>query len=288
MKGITLVQLRAVDAVARHGHFGRAAEASAISQPALSVQVRDLETSLGAPLFERGPRGAALTPLGAAVLQRARGVLRGVDEIGEIARAASGGLSGRLRLGVIPTIAPYLLPAALAAIRARWRDLEVAVRETTTAGLIEALGRGEIDAAVLALPVSEPGLEEAPLLDEPFVLVRPEGEPEPLGVPVDRLLLLEEGHCLRDQALAVCGMGRSSGLDAAGLGTLVQMVGAGLGVTLIPRMAVGVETRAAPVAVSALPGVGRTVGMVWRRATPLGDALREVAGVVGEAASARP
>ena len=284
MKGITLVQLRALDAVARHGHFGRAAEVLAISQPALSVQIRGLEARLGAPLFERGPRGATLMPLGASVLERARAVLRGVDEIGEIARAAAGGLSGRLRLGVIPTVAPYLLPDALGAIRARWPGLEVSVRETMTHGLVEALLGGSLDAALVALPVSEPALEEVPLFEERFVLVRPKGEPEMAGVPVDRLLLLEEGHCFRDQALAVCGVGRSAGLDAASLGTLVQMVGAGLGVTLIPQMAVGVETRAAPVAVSALPGVGRTVGMVWRRATPLGDALREVAEVVGDIA----
>ena len=288
---ITLRQLRSVDALARHGHFGRAAEATSISQPALSVQIRDLEAHLGAPLFERGPRGATLTAFGASVAERARAVLRGVDEIAEMGRAEAG--MHRLRLGAIPTIAPYLVPRAIRSLRARWPDLDIELRETMTRTLIADLAAGSIDAAIVALPVSEPSLEEVPLFEEPFVLVRPEGEDGPAPAPAElarmRLLLLEEGHCFRDQALSVCsvGPGRARpGLDGTTLATLVQMVAAGLGVTLIPRMAVEVETRGAAVTLTELapPGPSRRVGMIWRRRTPLAGYLREVAEAIRAAA----
>ena len=286
---ITLRQLRYFEAVARHGHFGRAAEASGVSQPALSVQIQALEGALGAPLFERGPRRVSLTGFGEVFSAGARRILREVDALGDLARASRGGLSGRLRLGVIPTVAPYLLPRIVGAVSAEWPVLDLTIRETLTPALIEALAEGTLDAAILALPASEPALEEADLLSEAFVLVRPAAEadqpvPDPGALARMRLLLLEEGHCFRDQALAVCegGARERHGLDGSALSTLVQMVGAGLGVTLIPEMAVPVEAQAAPVCVQRFPepAPGRRVGLAWRRASPLAEPLRRVAEVL--------
>lgn len=295
MKNVTLKQLRYVDALARHGHFGRAADICAVSQPALSVQIRDLEADLGLPLFERGSRQARLTAFGEDFVTRARAILQAVDELGELARAARNRLAGRLRLGVIPTIAPYLLPAILARLTAQHGDLDVHVRETVTPRLIEELSDGRIDAAIVALPVSEPAFTEVPLFEEHLVLVRPRDQshlpaPGRAALRDMRLLLLEEGHCFRDQALSFCNLGAAQprdGLDGSSLSTLVQMVGSGIGVTLIPEMAVPVETRSAPVAVARFqpPEPARTVGMIWRRTNPLADQLHEVAEIVRASAS---
>jgi LysR family hydrogen peroxide-inducible transcriptional activator len=289
MNSLSLRQLRYVEALARHGHFGRAAEDCAISQPALSMQVRALEEALGAPLFERGGRTVRPTPLGEAFVERARAILRAVDDLGDLARAAGGRLAGRVRLGVIPTVAPYLLPRILAALPAEAPGLDLQVRETVTPRLVRDLGEGRLDAALVALPLSEPALAEVALFSETFVLIRPEGEagrpvPSAEALATMRLLLLEEGHCFRDQALAVCGgAGRPREvLEGSALTTLVQMVQAGIGVTLIPEMAVAVETRAARVAVDRFPppAPARTIGMVWRRTSPLAPALARLAGVV--------
>lgn len=298
MNNLTLKQLRYFEALARHGHFGRAAEACAISQPALSVQIKELERTLGTALFERGPREVRLTPFGEDVALRVRGILRGVEELGELARAAGEGLTGRLRLGVIPTIAPYLLPAILRAVSRRHAGLELHVRETVTPRLIEELEGGRLDAAILALPVSEPWLTEVALFSEDMVLVRPVADaaapvPDREALRHMRLLLLEEGHCFRDQALSFCNMPAArprEGSDGSSLSTLVQMVAAGIGVTLIPEMAVPVETRSAAVSVArfAAPEPSRTVGMVWRRTSPLADRLTEIAATVREAGAASP
>ncbi len=294
MKNLTLRQLRYFEALARHGHFGRAAAACSISQPALSVQIRDLEADLGAPLFERSARQVRLTALGEACLSRVRTILRGVDELEDIARAAQSDLVGRLRLGVIPTIAPYLLPRLFGRLAETHAGLDVHIRETLTPRLIQELHDGRIDAAILALPVSEPGLQEIALFNEAFVLVRPEteeGKPVPDGEALQkmRLLLLEEGHCFRDQALSFCKMNAAvprEGLDGSSLTTLVQMVGAGLGVTLIPEMAVRVETRSAAVSVSHFnaPQPSRSVGMIWRTSSPLSEKFLGIAEAVREAA----
>ncbi|MGP6087864.1 LysR substrate-binding domain-containing protein [Antarctobacter jejuensis] len=295
MKNLTLRQLRYFEALARHGHFGRAAAACSISQPALSVQIRDLEADLGAPLFERSARQVRLTALGEACRDRVQTILRGVDELEDIARAAQNELVGRLRLGVIPTIAPYLLPRLFCRLSETHVGLDIHIRETLTPRLLQELHEGRIDAAILALPVSEPGLEEVALFDESFVLVRPEsdaGKPVPDGEALQkmRLLLLEEGHCFRDQALSFCNMNAAvprDGLDGSSLTTLVQMVGAGLGVTLIPEMAVPVETRSAAVAVShfTAPQPSRTIGMVWRTSSPLSEKFLRIAETVQEAAA---
>ena len=296
MTNLTLRQLRYVDALARHGHFGRAAEACAVTQPALSMQVRELEEALGAALFDRTGRGLRPTAFGEAFVERARDILRAVDDLGDLARAAQGGMVGRLRLGVIPTVAPYLLPGIVAAFARLAPGLELGLRETVTPVLIGELGAGRLDAAIVALPVSEPGLTEVPLFAEPFVLVRPAAEagrpvPGPEGLRTMRLLLLEEGHCFRDQALSFCALnpGRPREiLDGSSLATLVQMVAAGLGVTLLPAMALPVETRAAAVSVArfADPQPARTIGMVWRRASPLDAQFRRMAGALRDLAPA--
>ncbi|WP_102108731.1 hydrogen peroxide-inducible genes activator [Oceaniglobus roseus] len=297
MANITLKQLRYFEALARHGHFGRAAEASSISQPALSTQIRELEANLGVLLFERGPRQVRLTPFGEDFAIRVRDILQRVDELDDLARIAQGGLSGRLRIGVIPTVAPYLVTTMIASLTGAWPGLDVHVRETMTPRLIDEIARGSLDTAIVALPVSEPALVETPLFTEPFVLVRPEAErgrpmPERERLHEMRLLLLEEGHCFRDQALSFCDMPAAAGrhgLDASTLSTLVRMVGAGIGVTLLPEMAVAAETRGAPVVVGRFPAPEpeRTLGLVWRRTTPLAAQLQRVAEVLGAAMGAR-
>jgi LysR family hydrogen peroxide-inducible transcriptional activator len=293
MNKISMRHLRYFEALAQHGHFGRAAEACAISQPALSLQMKELEDLLGAPLIERGPRQIRLTSLGEAFALRARDILRAVDELGDLARASFSPLTGRLRLGVIPTVAPYLLPVVIKTLAARFPGLDLRPREAVTQKLVEDLIEGRLDAAIVALPVSEPTLFEQALFDEEFVLVRPIEDaakpvPNPDMLREMRLLLLEEGHCFRDQALSFCKMSSSVPRDlreGSSLSTLVQMVGAGIGVTLIPQMAVAIETRSASVSVVALSQYrpSRTIGMVWRRTNPLADQLTHVAGLVREA-----
>lgn len=296
MNNITLKQLRYVDALARHGHFGQAAEVCAVTQPALSMQIKELEEGLGARLFERGARQVRLTGLGEEFVARARDILRAVDELSDVARTRRDGPGGRLRLGVIPTIAPYLLPRLIRDLAERYPGVDLQVRETQTERLIAELTEGRLDTALVALPVSEPSLDEVALFSEGFVLVRSEAEadrpvPSPEALPDMQLLLLEEGHCFRDQALEVCGLrggARRAGFDGSSLSTLVQMVGAGIGVTLIPEMAVAVETRGAPVAIQRFEGArpARTVGMIWRRTSPLAGDLRELAEVVRQSAEA--
>ncbi|MFT3690278.1 hydrogen peroxide-inducible genes activator [Paenirhodobacter sp.] len=290
MTSISMKHLRYFLALSRQGHFGRAAEDCAISQPALSLQIKELEEILGAPLIERGGRRIRLTPLGTALAERARRILREVEELSDLARVSRGGFTGPLRLGVIPTVAPYLLPRLIKALAAHHPGLEPRPREAVTGKLIQGLMEGGLDAALVALPVSEPALTEWPLFEEEFVLVRPAtdaGKPAPgaEGLRMMRLLLLEEGHCFRDQALSFCHMSPTVARDmmeGSSLATLVQMVGAGIGVTLIPEMAIGIETRSADVSIARLPEPrpGRTIGMVWRRSTPLAEQLAQVAATV--------
>ena len=296
MTNITFRQLRFVDALARFRHFGLAAEACSVTQPALSMQIKALEESLGAKLFERGARQVRLTGLGEEIATRARDILRAVGELEDVARTRRDGPGGRLRLGVIPTIAPYLLPRLIRDLGARYPCVDLQLRETQTERLIGELRDGRLDTALVALPVSEPGLTEVALFSEGFVLVRPAAEagrpvPSPAALPDMQLLLLEEGHCFRDQALEVCGLrtgARHAGLDGSSLSTLVQMVGAGLGVTLIPEMAVGVETRGASVAVQRFETTrpARTVGMIWRSTSALAAELHDLAEVVRQSAEA--
>lgn len=287
MKGLTLRHLRYFVALAEQGHFGRAAEVCAISQPALSVQMKELEAIVGAPLIERGARQIRLTSLGEGLAGRAREILRSVEDLDGFVRAAQAPFSGVLRIGVIPTIAPYLLPALIRTMGARYPDLDLRPREAITQTLIRDLGEGLLDLAIVALPISESGLHEEPLFDEEFVLVRPRAEaaapvPSAEGLLEMRLLLLEEGHCFRDQALAFCTPARVASrefMEGSSLTTLVQMVGAGIGVTLIPEMAVATETRLADVAVARLPAPRprRTIGLIWRNSSPMADQFLQVA-----------
>ncbi len=290
MINITLRQLRYFEALARHRHFGRAAEACAISQPALSMQIKEMVDALGGVLVERNARQVTLTKFGEELAQRVRDILRSVDELADFARASRDLLVGRLRVGMIPTIAPYLLPKVIANLKRMHPELDIHVREALTAKLIQELAEGRLDTAIVALPVSEPSLTEVALFTEHFLLVRP-GEDAEKPVPgIDglrdmRLLLLEEGHCFRDQALAFCNMQSSPPrevLDASSLSTLVQMVSAGIGVTFIPEMAVAVETRSAPVSVARLKDLQptRTVGMVWRKTSPLARQLLQISEAV--------
>jgi LysR family hydrogen peroxide-inducible transcriptional activator len=293
---ITLRQLGYFDALARHSHFGRAAASCAITQPALSMQIKELEEGLGAVLIERGARQIRLTKFGEEAALRVRGILRSVDELGDLARASRDRLAGRLRIGMIPTIAPYLLPAVIGHLTRTHPELDIHVRETLTSTLIQELAEGRLDAAIVALPVSEPSLTEVALFAENFLLVRPgreEGTPAPSSETLRemRLLLLEEGHCFREQALSFCNTQSSMPrevLDASSLSTLVQMVGAGMGVTLIPEMAVAVETRSASVSVTRFkkPQPSRTIGMIWRKTSPLTAQLVQISEVVCLAADA--
>src|ERR1700751_3554757 len=290
MINVTLRQLRYFDALARQGHFGRAAEACSISQPALSMQIREMEQALGGALLERSARQVALTQFGEELIRRVRDILRSVDELGDFARASQDRLAGRLRVGMIPTIAPYLWPKVIENLARIHPEIDIHVRETLTPKLIQEVAEGRLDTAIVALPVSEPSLTAVALFTENFLLVRP-GVDEKTPVPSHerlremRLLLLEEGHCFRDQALAFCNMQSSPPrevLDASSLSTLVQMVGAGIGVTLIPEMAVEVETRSASVSVARFknPQPSRTIGMVWRKTSPLARQLLQISEAV--------
>lgn len=296
MNNLTIKQLRYFEALAHHGNFGRAADACAISQPALSMQIREMEEALGSALFERGARQVRLTHFGEQFSARAREILRAVDELGDLARAARDRLAGRLRIGVIPTIAPYLLPTIIGDLMRSNADLDLHIRETVTPNLIHDLTEGRLDTAIVALPVSEPSLTEVALFTEDFVLVRPAEDhgkpvPSPDMLRNMQLLLLEEGHCFRDQALSFCSLERARPrelMDGSSLTTLVQMVSAGIGVTLIPDMAVRVETRLASVSIARFPdpAPSRSIGMIWRRTSPLASQLLQISQIVAQSARA--
>ena len=296
MINLTLKQFRYFEALARHRHFGRAADACAISQPALSMQIIELEKTLGTPLFERTARKVQLSHFGEAFSLRVREILRSVDELEELALASQNRLVGRLRIGVIPTIAPYLLPTLISKLTAMNGEIDIHVRETVTPNLIQEVMAGRLDTAIVALPISEPSLREVALLSEDFVLVRPSKDaalpvPDRENLREMRLLLLEEGHCFRDQALSFCNVPSAQPremLDASSLSTLVQMVSAGIGITLIPQMAVPVETRMRAVSVARFAGEqpSRLIGMIWRKTSPLTKQLLQIAEVVREAAGA--
>lgn len=290
MAEFTLKQLRYFEALARHLHFGNAADVCAITQPALSMQIKDLEAILGEPLFDRSGRQVKLTNFGMEFALRTRDILRATDDLADLARATGDTLSGRLRLGIIPTVAPYLLPTLIGNLQSSYPGVDLNIRETLTPRLIQEVSDGKLDTAIVALPIDEPNFQEIPLFTEDFVLVRPIGDadkptPAPAALRDMKLLLLEEGHCFRDQALSFCSVPTVrpwEGLDGSSLSTLVQMVGANMGVTLLPEMAIAVEGRAAPVAISCFPvnPPNRTIGMIWRRSNPLSQRFAQVAEVV--------
>jgi len=289
----TLRQLEYAVAVADHGNFHEAAAACAVSQPGLSAQLRELERQLGVRLFERDRRGVLITREGEAVVARARALLVATDELVEAAHVISRPLSGELRLGVIPTVAPYLLPEVLPAVRRKFADLRLLLREDQTARLTEQLDQGKLDLLLLALEAPLGNAATLPLFRDPFVVAVPRGhrlakkpvlsQREVGGADV---LLLEEGHCLRDQTLEVC---RQLGAHAAGdfragsLATLIQMVVGGLGITMLPSLCLEVETRRErSLAVRRLrrPVPFRTIGLAWRRTSPRAEEFRQLAGAL--------
>ncbi len=288
---ITLRQLRYLAALARHRHFGRAAEDCAISQPALSMQVRELEREIGAKLVERRPGEITLTDAGTEVAQRATRILTAVSDLVDFVRHRDL-LSGRLALGIIPTLAPYVLPLLLPRLQAQYPQLRLEVRETQTKMLLAELTGGEIDCAMLALPVNAAEVETLRLFDDRFLLAMPAAEALPahsrVGIEdVDqrRLILLEEGHCLRDQALAFCATKRRDppvGLGATSLATVMQMVANGYGVTLLPEVAVDAEARDTRVKLLHFsePQPGRSIGLAFRRVSPRRNDIEQLGKVI--------
>jgi LysR family transcriptional regulator, hydrogen peroxide-inducible genes activator len=296
---ITLRQLRYLSALAKHGHFGRAAEACAVTQPALSMQIRDLERTLGVAVVERRPGDVMLTDIGREIARRAEDVLTASRDLVDFARHRSGLLTGRLTLGVIPSLAPYLLPRILPLLQTRFPELQLELRETQTRQLIEDIKSGALDAAMLALPLGEPDIDTIALFEDLFLLAVPASDPRAEAIRVaaadidqSRLILLEDGHCLRDQALAFCASAarrNASGASgtvfgASSLTTVMQMVAGGYGVTLIPQIAADVEKRDERVKFLRLenPQPGRSIGLAFRRTSPrkpdfaaLGDVVKE-------------
>ncbi|KAJ56746.1 LysR family transcriptional regulator [Actibacterium mucosum KCTC 23349] len=276
---ITLRQLTYFTALARTGHFGRAAAECHVSQPALSTQIKELEVELGTRLVERQPRRAVLTPAGHDLLRHAETVLADMRALETQARRAQG-LSGRLTLGVIPTIAPYLLPVALPLLRARNVTLDLRVHEATTERLVRALEEGHLDTAILATPVPGDAMTSLPIADDRFLLagtadaVARVGEAvKPRDLDPNRLLLLDDGHCLADQALDVCAMRRPQtrvDMAASSLGTLCGLVAEGFGVTLLPELAIPREVAGNPkLALRRFSGEepGRGIALVCRHRT---------------------
>ena len=277
---VSIKQLRYFSAVAQTGHFGMAAEQCSVTQPALSMQIQELEKQLGLQLLERARKGVNLTPSGREIAERATRVLADVNDLLDSARQLAGSFSGTLRLGAIPSIAPYLLPQLLPLIRATYPDLDLHLRETQTQKLLDELVDGQLDVVLLALPVEHADIETAALFEDRFLLALPASRKIASRVRAtpdllrnDRLLLLEEGHCLRDQALAFCDLRKVERIDmfgASSLSTLAQMVANGLGLTLLPEISVDLETRRADLRLMrfAEPEPSRIVGLAWRSTSP--------------------
>ncbi len=277
---ITLKQLRFFDAVARFGHFGRAAEHCAVTQPALSMQIKELERELGVELIERRPRGLGLSATGQEIAGRAKRILTEARDLADFARYRASVLSGPLRLGIIPTAAPYILPPLLPVLGEKFPDLELHIRETQTQSLLEELLDGSLDLILVTLPIEHPDIETSRLFEDRFLLALPQGRriashvrATPDLMKEDRLLLLEEGHCLRDQALTFCHLRRIDNIDtfgASSLSTLVQMVANGMGLTLLPEISIDHETRHGGIRLMrfAEPEPKRILGLAWRSTSP--------------------
>jgi LysR family hydrogen peroxide-inducible transcriptional activator len=277
---LSLRQLRYFDALARHRHFGRAATECAVSQPALSMQIRELELELGADLVERRRGEVTLTAAGAEVARRGERILSAARDLSDFVRHRGRVLAGELQFGVIPSLAPYVLPKILPELQRHYPDLRLELRETQTRFLIEELTRGTLDVVMLALPLQAPDIETLRLFEDEFLLAVSADDPRPETArvrPSDldqrRLILLEEGHCLRDQALAYCSSLRGAaalGLGATSLATVMQMVANGYGITLLPKVAVDVELRDERVKLLRFvpPEPSRTIGLAWRRTSP--------------------
>lgn len=292
---MNLRDLKYLVALAEHRHFGRAAEACFVSQPTLSTQIKKLEDELDVTLVERNPRNVLLTDAGRDIAKRARDVLNEVEQIRSVARRTRDPESGTLRLGIFPTLGPYLLPHVVPSLRKRFPNLELLLVEEKTEVVLQRLHDGKLDAGVLALPIHDDTLHSEFLFEEPFVLAVPQGHPlakqRSLAVRdlADcQLLLLDDGHCLRDQALEVChltGAAERSGFRATSLETLRQMVAANVGITLLPTLAV--KPPVAPSSDITLlrfhdDAPHRRIAMFWRRSSAMAEFLTEVAGVLAD------
>jgi LysR family hydrogen peroxide-inducible transcriptional activator len=290
MADLKLKDLRYLVAVADTRHFGRAAERSFVSQPTLSAQLKKLEDYLGVQLIERAPKRVSLTAAGEEIVARARRILEASDEIVELAKGHSDPLAGRLKLALLPTIGPYLLPNVAARLRKQLPRLELMLYEYQTDPMLEKLHSGEIDVGILALPVPLEGLESYELYREPFTVAMPAGHrlASRKSIRVDdlsdeTLLLLEDGHCLRDQALDICSgadLHEKQDFRATSLETLRQMVAAGVGITLLPELASrGAYGNARGVTIRPFtrPVPTRTIGAVWRKSTARREAIMALA-----------
>ncbi|MBL8549715.1 MAG: hydrogen peroxide-inducible genes activator [Hyphomonadaceae bacterium] len=292
----TFRQLQFLTALAEHGSFVRAAEAIGVTQPTLSAGIKELEAALEATLVERGRTGAVLTPAGIEAAERARRVLGDVHDLALAVRGAGAPFAGIFRLGAIPTIAPFLLPKALPELRRRYPALKLQLKEDMTARLVDALRSRALDAAVIALPYSAHGIETETVADDEFLFLGPRGHPladrndlSPEHLQSEEVLLLEDGHCLREHALSVCKAAPSSqatDVGATSLATLVQMAAGGLGVTLLPRIAAeGGAAAGADVAIRPFmqPVIGRTIGVAWRAGSAREEEARLLAALLREA-----
>ena len=289
---LTIRQMEYFDALAQTRHFGRAAELAGVTQPALSAQIAEMEQRLQTRLFERGPRSVELTEEGRAIQQRVERILSEVREVEAVARRGRLTMEGRFRLGIIPTVAPYLLPSLLPELRQLFPALALELREAVTQVLVDELLHGRLDAIVVALPVLQGPLVTEPVFEDRFLLAVPADDPTfaqppvaPESAALERLMLLEEGHCMRDQALAICGALRPAAManyGATSLTTLTQMVAHGLGVTLIPEIALD-QARTIPglrVVPFLEPAPHRTVGLAWRRGSARRDECAALAAAI--------
>ena len=293
----TLRQLQYLKLLNEYGSFSRAAEAAHVTQPTLSAGIQELEKILGSPVVDRARTGVILTPAGREAVERAEAILAQAEDLVQAARAAGQPLSGRFRLGVIPTIAPYLLPAALPKIRLRYPDLRLFLREDLTQRLVSGLRAGTLDAALIALPYDMTGLEWAHVSDDELLAAAPANHPiagqkrvTPGSIEAEDIILLEDGHCLRDHVMAACGLNpsKSTGEEsfaATSLPTLVQMVGSGLGVTFLPAMAVNAgvaEHAAVTIRPIAAANPSREIVIAWRKGSSRARDGRLLAEVFGE------
>jgi LysR family hydrogen peroxide-inducible transcriptional activator len=291
---MTIRQMEYFDALARTLHFGRAAELAGVSQPALSTQIAEMEERLGCMLFERGGKAVRLTDEALALQPRIERMLGELQEIERVARQGPLAMEGRFRLGIIPTVAPYLLPRMLPEIRARFPRLQLELREAVTATLVEETAARRLDAFIAAEPLDAPALVTEELFADRFFLAVPAGDPAFAAPPVppespalERLMLLEEGHCMREQALAVCGSVKPVAMASYGatsLTTLLQMVAHGMGVTLVPEMAASAagEMRDLKIVPFAEPMPERTICLAWRRNRARQEECVELAAIIRE------
>jgi LysR family hydrogen peroxide-inducible transcriptional activator len=286
----TLRQLRYLVAVVDRCHFGQAAEECLVSQSTLSAGIQELEDQLGAPLLERTKRTVVPTPLGREIAERAQALLKDAEDLVDVALAARNPMAGPVRLGVIPTIGPFLVPRLMPALRDAFPELKLYLREDQTARLLALLDQGELDAAIMALPYPTAGLETAEIVQDRFSVICPPdhrlcGLPraKPADMAIEDLLLLEDGHCLREHALSACaleGARRNTGFGGTSLHTLVQMVANGLGVTLLPQLAIdagilrGLDLKVVPLAGD---NPARSIGLVWRRSSGRKETFRQLA-----------